>query len=117
MPKMIAKPRTPFMLILDGGETLEDYRPSVVTPSDYLLTFQMKGSIEVLAPEIPEEATDAEFLKFWLDSDRNDQLAVEAFVGKWSKSEEQRAAEEQARLEEEEKARIAAEKKSKKTAE
>ena len=81
--KQIVKPspKHPHMLMLNGGEVVQDHRPSVVTEQDYLQARIAKGEIKVLEGELPEEANDSDFEKFWEKNERNDKKAIAEFLG------------------------------------
>lgn len=78
--KLIVKPKGNFMLILDRGEVVETFRPSVVTEHDFLNSHIALGRIEVLKRDLPDEAMDKDFLKWFKDSDGKEELAIQSFM-------------------------------------
>lgn len=69
-----------------NSEVLEPFRPSVVTITDFIKTLGMTGKIkDVGGGPLPDTATDAEFAKFFTDSDRDEDLAVSSFMSKVNK--------------------------------
>lgn len=80
--KCIVKPSSPSMLVLDHGEVVEAYRPSVVTATAFVNSRLASGMLVLVAADIPDAATDEDFRKFWKDSDRDEALAVQSFLSK-----------------------------------
>jgi hypothetical protein len=77
--KALVKPRKPMVLVLAGGN-MEAFRPSVVVYSDYVSARVASGVVDVQAGELPDSATDADYLKFYKESDGNEDLARDSFV-------------------------------------
>ena len=78
--KVIAKPTKNTLLMLDKGECLHASRPSLVSYSDYLTVRQTKGEIKILASDLPDTASDADFYKTWMASEKNSDLAIAAYL-------------------------------------
>src|SRR4028119_331486 len=90
--KMIAKPKDgKFELLLEKGEYLYSNRPSVVTMTEFMNLQILKGLITVVEKDLPDHATDAEFEKFFNDSDKDEAMAAQNFRAKVEKDEPQAA--------------------------
>ena len=68
-------------------EYVSEFRPSVVTRTDFIMEKIAESSLEVIAP-VRDEATDAEFKKYWLETTNNKQepdedFAVQAFLSEF----------------------------------
>lgn len=89
--KIIAKPTGAFMLILAYGETLMPHRPSVLTCDDFVQSKIAAGMVKVIESDLPEEATDLEYEKFWEESNKDEALSVQSFVSKFKPAAEPEA--------------------------
>lgn len=103
------------------GEVIEAFRPSVVTVTELVKTLAMNQNIEPVGRPLPDFASDAEFLKFYTDSDRNVDLAIDSYLQSISEKEDldaraddaaQKQAEADAAARAEEQARLDAEKRT-----
>jgi hypothetical protein len=90
------------------GEVIDAFRPSVVTVTEFVKTLAMSRCIEPLGGELPDSATDAEFEKFWKESDKNVDLAISSFLSFVHNRESSMFDEEQRRLNTEQEAEAAA---------
>lgn len=73
------------------GETIEAFRPSVVTVTEFITDLVMKRLLKPVGFELPDTATDAEFERFYKDSDGDADLAIDSFLSKMDQ--DKRAAE------------------------
>jgi hypothetical protein len=62
------------------GECIEAFRPSVVTVTEFVKTLSMENKIDVIAKELPDSVTDLDFVKFYIESKRDTELAVTSFL-------------------------------------
>lgn len=69
--KTLVKPTKPFMLMLEGGN-MEPLRPSLVVQSAFMQSKIAAGEVEVLMSEVPDEVTDADFLKTYKETVKKD---------------------------------------------
>lgn len=60
-----------------SGCEVNEFRPSVVELTPFIERYVARKDIRVLANELPDDASDAEFAEFWAESP---ETAVEAFV-------------------------------------
>lgn len=97
--KIIVKPTKNFMLMLPFQEEMQAGRPSIVSESEYLTSFIMRGEVRVLvAQDVPDSASDKDFAnllaeikadaKSELKSDEEkESFAIESYLSSLSKSE------------------------------
>lgn len=86
--KILVETSGSFMLLDPyNGQEVQHNRPSVVVVTGFIEVKIAQGDLKVLSPELREEATDAEFAKYWKDSDRKAELAVASFVSAFGKIE------------------------------
>jgi hypothetical protein len=79
MQKHLVETTGSFMFLCpESLQEVHSRRPSVVQSTSFIQGRTAAGAIRVLA-ELKPEATDKEFEKYWLESDRDTALAVEAF--------------------------------------
>lgn len=82
--KLLVNPTGPHMYMdMNHGQVIHSHRPSVVQNSQYIQTLLAAQKIENLSVKVQDEATDEDFNKFFLESDRNVDLAVSAFLSKY----------------------------------
>lgn len=62
-----------------GNECIEAFRPCVVTVTEFVSNLVLLKKIEPFG-QLPDTATDAQFMKYWIESKRNPELAVQAFA-------------------------------------
>lgn len=67
-----------------AGEVIEAFRPSVVTITEFVNSLVMKRLVKPVGFELPDTATDVEFEKFFIDSDKNVDLAIDSYLSKIS---------------------------------
>lgn len=79
--KAIVETTKPIMLVDPySGDLVEPDRPYVVAFTQFIQSRIGSGELRVLKGGLPETASDAEFAKFFKDSDGKADLAVEAFA-------------------------------------
>lgn len=69
-----------FQLIDELGQLVPAHRPAVVEFSNLLQSRAVKGEILVVSNRLKTEATDAEFAKFWSESEGDRELAIKSFL-------------------------------------
>lgn len=84
MSKVIVKPLKGTGLLNTNGDWLSHMRPSVTILSALLQQRIGSKEFRVVASELRDEATDAEFLKTLKESDGNERLAIESFESQFS---------------------------------
>ncbi|KQS84260.1 hypothetical protein [Rhizobium sp. Leaf383] len=79
MQKILAETTGEFALIdLSVGQHIAPHRPSVVLMTDFVIARTTLNQIAKIA-ELPDEAADADFEGFWLESGDRD-LAISSFL-------------------------------------
>lgn len=63
---------------------LSSFRPSVVQTSEFINTLTAGRKVKIIENELMDEATDEEFKKFWVESDKDRSLAIDSFLAKFS---------------------------------
>ena len=82
--KLLVKPTGPFLLLdPTTGCVVYDARPSVVLSSVFIGSRTALGQLKILSNELDDSATDAEFVKYWAESEKDETLAVESFLSKF----------------------------------
>lgn len=66
-----------------NGEVIEAFRPSVVSVTEFVTALVMKRVLKPTGGPLKDTATDEEFAQFYLDSDKNVDLAVSSFMSKF----------------------------------
>jgi hypothetical protein len=69
-----------FLIDPLSGDELAWNRPSLIRWTSFVDTRTGLGQIKVLKAGIPDKFTDADFLKFWNDSDQKPELAIASFL-------------------------------------
>lgn len=64
----------------ENGQEVSFRRPHVVQSTSFMHARAAFGQVKILANDLKDGATDAEFAKFWADSDKKADLAVESFL-------------------------------------
>lgn len=69
-------------LLLDphNGALLEPYRPHVMASTHFISQRSSLGHIKILATNLSEDATDAEFATYWAESAGDRELAINSFL-------------------------------------
>lgn len=81
--KLLVQTTGKFMLIDSiTGNPIEHNRPSVVEPSGFIQHRSMIQQVKHIA-DLSDEATDAEFHKYWKESEGDKDLAIASFVEKF----------------------------------
>lgn len=68
------------------GDEIDNAHPSVVKRSEFIQSRTAMGQINIISVDLQEEATDAEFQKFWKECKGDKELAVESFLSAWGKA-------------------------------
>lgn len=68
---------------MESGCEIQAFRPSVVSYSNYLSTLMAAKKVKLLSNEVQDSAEDVEFLRFYVESSRDKDLAVQAFLSKF----------------------------------
>lgn len=79
MTKSIVEVKGNFILLNSNGEEIHMGRPTVVTKTGFVEEAISDGKLRSLARGLPKKATDEEFKKFYVDSNKDKVLAVAAF--------------------------------------
>lgn len=89
MPKLLVETTGEFELVdFSYNQAIVAHdRPSVVEATTFIQTRTSLGQIRVL-DTLTDEATDAEFEKYFKDSDKDVELAIDAFKTAYSSSNE-----------------------------
>lgn len=79
--KVIAHTTGNFQL-LDGqsGDLISAFRPSVVTQTPFINARRGLRQIEIIAEDLPDDASDVEFAKHWQEANGDMELAVQSYV-------------------------------------
>lgn len=91
MTKQLVITTGTFELVDYSGTTttlIGNTRPVVVEKTSFIQARAAAGQLKVLDTELPDEATDEEFAKYWNESDGDQPLAVEAFKSSFGKTED-----------------------------
>lgn len=79
--KLLVETTGQFMLVdAITGDILEAHRPSVVRSTSFITARATIGQVGVIHNQLPEEASDEEFAKFWRDSGGDKDLAVDSYL-------------------------------------
>ena len=65
--------------VYNGGQIVRGTRPSVVQQTDFVNNRALVGQIKFLG-ELTDEATDAEFAKYWRETMGDSARAVDSFL-------------------------------------
>lgn len=83
MPKVIAETVGDFMLLDMSGNEVPHNRPAVVPNGQFVQQQVVIGQLRVLAVDIVDEATDAEWAQWLKDAEGDVALAVESFSSRF----------------------------------
>lgn len=85
MTKLLCETTGEFELV-DYGQNaiIVSDRPTVLNQSTFVSQRAAVGQIRILESQLSDEATDAEFEKYFNDSDKNTQLAIDSFKAAYS---------------------------------
>ena len=61
------------------GQVIEGHRPSVVTMTDWLNARLGHGQLRIVLPDLPDTATDEEFVGYWKEAGGNKEFAVASY--------------------------------------
>lgn len=85
MSKMIVKTTGSFILLDNSAhQTVGHARPYVVEMTGYLQQRAATKQLEVLSAALKEDASDAVFKTFWDSSNKQEDLAIAAFLSVWA---------------------------------
>lgn len=85
--KVIVKPVGAFMYInAPYGEEIRHNRPSVATHGPFIDTLIARGDLKIFARGLPMKATDAEFFTAYIEAEKDEKLAIEAFCAEFGLS-------------------------------
>jgi hypothetical protein len=77
--KLLVETTGKFMLLdLGGNQQVPSQRPGVVARNTFIET-RVAGDQLTILGQVSDEATDAEFAKYWAESEDRD-LAIESFM-------------------------------------
>lgn len=82
--KVIAKTTKPIMLIDPYTREYLETDPKLVRWTQFFEARTGKGEIEILASNLPDDASSGDFLDYLRDSDGQVDLAVSAFVSSFA---------------------------------
>ena len=68
------------LLDITHNQVVTDERPCVVLMTYFIHQHIGFGTLKPLVGDLPDEASDVEFAKFWKDSDGNENLAIESYL-------------------------------------
>ena len=80
--KLLVKTKN-ILLLGMNGDVYEPHRPTLVRNDAFCQAKIAAGVVQVLHGNIPEEATDAEWLNYFLEADQDLELAFPAFLAKF----------------------------------
>ncbi len=75
-----------------NAEVIEAFRPSVVTVTELVTNLAMKRILKPYPVELPDTATDSEFVGFYKACGKDTELAIQSFVAKVHKDEQEKEA-------------------------
>ncbi len=67
------------------NDEVQPFRPSVVNHSSYIDTLIGSSKIKLISNDLSDEATDEEFGKYFSESERDTDLAVQSYLSKFGK--------------------------------
>jgi len=77
---MIVETTGPWSLLQPNhAGPIHRLRPTVVDNTQFVQHQTAIGQIRILATDLPDEATDKEFVAFWIESGKDKELAIESF--------------------------------------
>lgn len=79
------------LLLGINGDVYEPDRPTLVSNDMFCQSKVAAGVVQVLKADLPEAATDAEWLKFYRESNKDFDLAYDAFLSKYEAEAELKA--------------------------
>jgi hypothetical protein len=79
--KYLVETSGPFMLIDISVEfDIPSDRPAVVQPTGFIMAAAARGQLKILLNDLPDEASDPDFLEFWKADQK---IALEAYRSKF----------------------------------
>ena len=89
MNKAILRVKTPINLLEPvTGELLAEDRPYVLIWTQFFQARVGAGQVEVLEGDLPMEASDEEFARFWAETEGKVDLTIESFKSLFESKEE-----------------------------
>lgn len=84
MSKIIVKLTEKVCLIdTNNGKNLNSARPYLVVRTNFIEERISTGLLKVIAINIPDEATDADFSDWFLECKKDENFAIEAFMSQY----------------------------------
>ena len=68
-----------YTYLLDDYQVIKANRPTLLSHSGHIDRKLQEGRIEILARNLPDEATDLDFVKTWRKMDKDDERAIKAY--------------------------------------
>lgn len=65
--------------LLDDYQVIKAKRPTLLLHTGHIDRKLQEGKIEILARNLPDEATDADFVKTWRKMDKDNERAIKAY--------------------------------------
>lgn len=83
--KLLAETTGPFMLIDSAlNQEIPANRPAVITSSAFTNRFAATNQLRIIVSDLPDEASDKDFAKFWAECEGDHDLAVESFTSQFT---------------------------------
>lgn len=92
MSKLIVKTKNILLVDTISGEVIYEDRPSIVTDTSFVHGRAALGQVSIIKNDLPEEASDDTFKTFWLESDKNEELAISSYLSSMEKAKSPEAA-------------------------
>ena len=80
MSKLIVKTKNILLVDTISGEVIYEDRPSIVTDTSFVHGRAAIGQVTIVKNYLPDSASDADFQKFWTESEKNEELAIASFM-------------------------------------
>lgn len=77
--KVIVETTGSFILLNTDLQEINCHRPTVVRKTGFVEQEAGNGRLKILAVKLPHEASDEEFLEFWIDSNKDKELAISSY--------------------------------------
>lgn len=91
--KIIVKTTGKFALMDPSGAEIRSQRPTVCNRTGFIDQRVKLKQVEIVAEDLPAEATDLEFEAFWRECEGDFDLAVESYLAKLKKDLDDKEAE------------------------
>lgn len=80
---LIKTTETHFYMDPHTRADIQAFRPSVVPTSNFINMLMGQGKIKLIEADLTEDATDAEYEKYFKECDKDERLATESFLSKF----------------------------------